>query len=140
MPRIPALVVAATLSATAAAAAPVFSPSSSTGWFAYSRVFIPPPSGPGPVKPDPAHPLISNDDFLDSATNPPVPRGARDSRILNPWAAAAVPRPNAEVLPGNPAYSLHATCRPVGVPTFLLMPMTIPMYIVQGPREVLLIL
>jgi len=140
MPRIPALVVAATLSATAAAAAPVFSPSSSTGWFAYSRVFIPPPSGPGPVKPDPAHPLISNDDFRDSGKQPTFPMGDPDSPILKPWAAAAVRRHNAEVLAGKPAYSLHATCRPVGVPTFLLMPMTIPMYIVQGPREVLLIL
>jgi hypothetical protein len=44
------------------------------------------------------------------------------------------------ILGGKPAYSLHAICRPVGVPNFLLMPMTIPMYIIQGKHDVVLIL
>jgi|SRR5215471_14128250 len=140
MSRIPVLVFAAALYATTAAAAPVFSPTSSTGWFAYSRVFIAPSKGPGPVAPDPAHPLISNDEFRDSGKQPSFPMGDPSSPILKAWAADVVRHHNADVLAGKPAYSLHATCRPVGVPTFLLMPMTIPMYIVQGPREVLLIL
>jgi hypothetical protein len=140
MSRLPALVLAAIVYATTAAAAPVFSTTPDTGWFAYSRVFIPPPSGPGPVRPDPAHPLVSNDEFRDSGKQPSFPMGDPDSPILMPWAADAVRQNNARILAGKPAYSLHATCRPVGVPTFLLMPMTIPMYIVQGSREVLLIL
>jgi hypothetical protein len=35
---------------------------------------------------------------------------------------------------------MHASCWPVGVTEFLLLPMTIPMYIVQGPKEVAMIL
>ncbi len=140
MSRLPVLVSAALLYATTAAAAPVLSPSASTGWFAYSRVFIPPPGGSGPVRSDPAHPLISNDEFRDSGKQPSFPMGDPASPILKPWVADAVRKNNERILAGKPAYSLHATCRPVGVPDFLLMPMTIPMYIVQGPKEVVLIL
>lgn len=140
MSRLPVLVSASVLYAATAAAAPVFSSSASTGWYAYSRVFIPPPSGPGPVRSDPAHPLISNDEFRDSGKQPSFPMGDPGSPILKPWAADAVHKNNERILAGKPAYSLHATCRPVGVPDFLLMPMTIPMYIIQGPMEVVLIL
>jgi len=140
MPRLAALAIAAILYATAAAAAPVFSPTSSTGWYAYSRLFIPPPSGPGPVRPDPAHPLVSNDEFRESGKQPTFPMGDPESAILQPWAADSIRKNNARILAGKPAYSMHATCRPTGVPMFHLIPMTIPMYIVQGRREVLLIL
>ena len=40
----------------------------------------------------------------------------------------------------TPDFSLHASCYPIGVPAFLLVPMTRPMYIVQGPKEVVMIL
>jgi hypothetical protein len=66
--------------------------------------------------------------------------GDPESPILQPWAADSIRKNNARILAGKPAYSMHATCRPTGVPMFHLIPMTIPMYIVQGPREVLLIL
>jgi hypothetical protein len=140
MTRFAALAIAAVFCATAAAAAPVFSPTSSTGWYAYSRLFIPPPSGPGPVRPEPAHPLVSNDEFRESGKQPTFPMGDPESPILQPWAADSIQKNNARILAGKPAYSMHATCRPTGVPMFHLIPMTIPMYIVQGPREVLLIL
>jgi hypothetical protein len=140
MSRLPALAFVAILYATAAAAAPVFSPTASTGWYAYSRLFIPPPRGPGPVRPDPGHPLVSNDEFRESGKQPTFPMGDPGSPILQPWAADSIRNTNARILAGKPAYSMHATCRPTGVPMFLLIPMTIPMYIVQGPREVLLIL
>jgi hypothetical protein len=140
MSRFTALLLAATLHAATVAAAPVFSPTASTGWYAYSRVFIPPPSGPGPVRQDAAHPLVSNDEFRESGKQPTFPMGDPASPILKPWAAESIRKTNARILAGKPAYSLHATCRPTGVPMFLLLPMTIPMYIVQGPREVVLIL
>jgi hypothetical protein len=38
---------------------PNFAPSSRTGWLAQDDEFIPPPSGPGPVKSDPPRPYIS---------------------------------------------------------------------------------
>jgi signal transduction histidine kinase len=42
---------------------PDFAPDPSVGWFAYSREFIPPASGAGPVRQDAAHPHVSNDEF-----------------------------------------------------------------------------
>ena len=41
------------------AAVPNFSPDDTTGWLAQDDEFIPPPSGPGPIMSDPAHPYIS---------------------------------------------------------------------------------
>jgi hypothetical protein len=41
------------------AAVPNFSPDSMTGWLAQDDEFIQPPSGPGPIVSDPAHPYIS---------------------------------------------------------------------------------
>lgn len=134
------LLIATALIGNPAVAAPNFSPTASTGWYAYARVFIPPASGPGPVLQDPAHPLVSNDEFRESGKQPTFPMGDSNSLILQPWAADALRSVDAKILAGKPVYSLHATCRPAGVPMFLLLPMTIPMYIVQGSREVLLIL
>jgi hypothetical protein len=56
-------------SAFGAETAPVpnFAPDSATGWLAQDDEFIPPPSGPGPVMSDPAHPYIS---FYKWRTNP----------------------------------------------------------------------
>jgi hypothetical protein len=45
----------------------------STGWFTYSRVFIAPASGAEPVRRDPAHPLISNDEYRESGKQPSFP-------------------------------------------------------------------
>jgi len=129
------------VSAMAAGASPPdFAPNPSAGWFAYSRVFIPPASGAGPVRQDPAHPLVSNDDFRLTGKQPTFPMGDPNSPILQPWAREAMRKYNERVLSGKPAYSLHASCYPIGVPAFLLLPMTRPMYFVQGPKEVVMIL
>ena len=42
---------------------PNFAPHANAGWFAFSRTFIPPASGPGPVRPHPAYPHVSNDEY-----------------------------------------------------------------------------
>ena len=129
------------ISATAGDVSPPdFTPNPSAGWFAYSRLFIPPASGAGPVRQDPAHPLVSNDDYRATGAQPTFPMGDPDSPILQPWAKDAIRKYNERVLSGKPAYSSHATCRPAGVPVFLLLPITRPMYIVQGPKEVVMIL
>jgi hypothetical protein len=44
-----ALCLAGTASFSALAEPPDFAPNPSASWFAYSREFIPPPSGAGPV-------------------------------------------------------------------------------------------
>ena len=124
----------------AGASPPVFTPNPSAGWFSYTREWIAPASGPGPVRQDPAHPHVSNDEYRITGRQPTFAVGDPDSAILQPWARDLVRKRNDLALSGKPAYSLHASCYPVGIPHFLLMPMTRPMYIVQGPKEVVMIL
>jgi hypothetical protein len=138
-----AVCLAGSLSVSAMAAGaspPVFTPNPSAGWFAYRREFIPPVSGAGPVLQDPAHPHVSNDEFRATGRQPTFPVGNPNSPILQPWARDAIRKYNEVVLSGTPVFSLHANCYPIGVLEFLLEPMTRPMYIVQGPKEVVMIL
>jgi len=122
------------------ASPPVFTPNSSAGWFAYSRVFIPPSSGPGPVRPDPAHRGVSNDEFRATGRQPALSVADPSNPILQPWARDKVRERNELVLSGQQVFSMHASCWPVGIPHFVLEPMTRPMFIVQGPKEVVMIL
>ncbi len=129
------------VSALAAGASPPnFASNPSAGWFAYTREFIPPASGAGPVRQDPAYPLVSNDEFRATGRQPTFPIGDSRNPILQPWAADAIKKRNALILSGTPVFSLHASCWPVGVTAFLLLPMTQPMYIIQGPKEVVMVL
>jgi hypothetical protein len=115
----------------AGAAPPDFAPDASIGWYAYNRIFIPPASGAGPVRQDPAHPYVSNDEFRVTGKQPTEQLADLDNPILQPWARDVV---------GKPVYTPHSRCWPVGVPGFLLRPMTQAMYFVQGPKEVVMIL
>jgi hypothetical protein len=138
-----AVYLAGSLSAPALAqgvSPPNFAPNPSAGWFAYTRQFIPPASGAGPVRPDRAHPGVSNDEFRATGRQPAIPVADPDNPILQPWARDKVRARNELVLSGKQVFSLHASCWPIGVPAFLLSPMTRPMYIVQGPKEVVMIL
>lgn len=134
------LVGSLSLATIAQAAPPDFAPSANIGWYAYNRQFIPPPSGPGPVQQDPTHPYVSNDEFRVSGKQPTDQLADLNSPILQPWAQQVVRRRNALVLAGKAAPPPHATCWPVGVPGFLLRPMTQAMYFIQGPNEVVMIL
>jgi hypothetical protein len=126
--------------ATARAAPPDFAPDASIGWYSYNRIFIPPPSGAGPVQQDPAHPYVSNDEFRVTGKQPTAQLADLSNPILQPWAREVVRKRNELVLAGKPANPPHASCWPVGVPGFLLRPMTQAMYFIQAPKEVLMIL
>jgi hypothetical protein len=126
--------------ATAQGAPPDFAPNPSVGWYAYNRLFIPPAEGAGPVQQDPAHPYVSNDEFRVTGKQPTAQLADLNNPILQPWARDVVRKRNELVLSGKPANPPHASCWPVGVPGFLLRPMTQAMYFVQGPKEVLMIL
>jgi hypothetical protein len=119
------------------AGAPNFSPNSSTGWLAPDDEFIPPPSGPGPIRSDPAHPYIS---FYKFPRNPnPTFRVADISNpILQPWAREELRKANARAQSGKVASIPKERCWPVGVPAFLLLPAT-PVYFVQTPTQVAMI-
>ena len=124
-------------SANGADAIPNFAPNADTGWQLTDDEFIPPPSGPGPVVSDPAHPYIS---FYRFPRNPnPTFRVADLSNpILQPWAREALRKANEKSLSGKYVAIPKERCWPVGVPAFLLLPAT-PVYFLQGEKEVKLI-
>jgi hypothetical protein len=119
---------------------PNLAPSASIGWYAYNRQFIAPASGPGPVQQDPEHPYVSNDEFRVSGKQPTDQLADVDNPILQPWAREVIRKRNELVRAGKAANPPHASCWPVGVPGFILRPMTEPMYFIQTPKEVVMIL
>jgi hypothetical protein len=137
-----AVCVAGSLSSSAVAQGipPNFAPSADIGWYAYNRQFIPPASGPGPVRQDPARPYVTNDEFRVTGRQPTEQLADLNTPILKPWAREVVRKRNELVLSGKPANPPQASCWPVGVPGFLLRPMTQAMYFVQTPKVVVMIL
>ena len=123
--------------ASAPAAPPDFAPNPSVGWVASSGEFQSPPSGPGPVKRDPAHPRVSNDDLRATGAQPTFAMGDANSPILQPWARDVIQKHNELILSGKPAFPAQASCWPAGVPHFLLYPVQ-PVYFVQTPKEVVM--
>jgi hypothetical protein len=120
--------------------APNFAANPSAAWFSYSRDFLAPASGAGPVRPLPGHPHVSNDEYRLTGKQATFAMGDPDSPILQPWAAEQMRKHNALLLSGTPVFSQHASCWPVGTTVFMLEPMTRPMFIVQGPKDVAMIL
>jgi hypothetical protein len=119
---------------------PDFASNPSTAWYSYSRDFIAPPTGAGPVLSDPAHPHVSNDEFRATGRPATIPVADLNNPILQPWARERLRQRNELVLAGKQVFSQHATCWPIGVTAFMLEPMTRPMYFLQAPKEVVLIL
>ena len=119
---------------------PNFAPSADIGWYAYNRQFIPPPSGPGPVLQDSTRPYVTNDEFRVTGRQPTQQLADLSAPILKPWAREVVRKRNELVLASKPVNPPHASCWPVGVPGFLLRPMTQAMYFVQTPKVVVMIL
>src|SRR6266699_1193524 len=119
---------------------PNFAPNADIGWYAYNRQFIPPVSGPGPVQQDAERPFVSNDEFRVTGRQPTDQLADLNNPILMPWARDVVRKRNELVLAGKLVVSPSASCWPKGVTGFLLSPMTQPMFFVQGPREVAMIL
>ena len=119
--------------AQGAAAVPDFS-SSEAAWIATSNDFIPPLEGPKPVSFDPAYPYVPN-----NARRQPTFRIAdlSNPNVL-PWAKAQMKTSNEAVLAGKIAFTPRSSCRPAGVPAFMLF-IVEPIFFVQSPREVLII-
>jgi len=116
---------------------PNFAPDPNTGWQAPEDEFIAPPSGPGPVLSDPAHPYLS---FYKYPRNEhPAYRVADLSNpILQPWTREALRKANERALSGTDVALPKERCWPVGVPGFDILPAT-PIYFLQMPQEVVMI-
>jgi hypothetical protein len=89
---------------------------------------------------DPAHPYVSNDEFRVTGRQPTQHLADLNNPILQPWARDVVRKRNELVLAGKLVASPTASCWPKGVTGFLLSPMTQPMFFIQGPTEVVMIL
>ncbi|HEX3485261.1 MAG TPA: hypothetical protein VHT51_09385, partial [Micropepsaceae bacterium] len=103
-----------------------------------SAGFIPPPSGAGPVGPDPAYPRVSNEEFRDTGRQPTVPIADLNSPILQPWAKEELRKRNELVLAGEGGFSRSANCWPAGVPGFALLSIQ-PIFFIPGPKEVIMV-
>ena len=120
--------------ARAAASVPDFS-STQFGWIAVDNEFVPPASGPGPVTFDPAHPYVGNN----KGGQPTYRVADLSNPILKPFAVEALRKANGIVLSGRDPFIARERCWPGGVPGFLLFPIQ-PLYFIQTPREVWMIL
>jgi hypothetical protein len=137
-----AVVLTASLSSSVLAQGtpPNFAPDAGIGWYAYNRLFLPPASGPGPVQQDPSRPYVSNDEFRVTGKQPTERVADLSTPILQPWAREVVRKRNELVLSGKYVPSPTASCWPKGVTAFLLSPMTQPMFFVQAPKDVVMVL
>ena len=100
--------------------------------------FLPPPSGPGPVISDKDHPYIDNAFALRTGKQPTFHVADLSNPILQPWAREELRKVNQRVLAGKALFTPKERCWPIGVPGWLLYPVT-PVYFLQLPKEVVLI-
>jgi len=109
--------------------------SATVGWAKVADDFEAPGSGPGPVTYEKRHPYVPNGGGRQATfriadlTNP----------ILKPWAVEKMREQNELAAAGKRAFEARASCRPGGVPGFLVMGRVNPLFFVQGKKEVLLI-
>jgi hypothetical protein len=87
--------------AKAQSAPPNFAPNRNVGWYAYNRIFIPPPSGAGPVQQDPSRPYVNNDEFRLTGRQPTQRFADLSNPILQPWAREVLRKRNELVLSGR---------------------------------------
>jgi hypothetical protein len=137
---------AALMQLAAAESVPNFGMDANVGWVAGVPMsdepigddFLPPPDGPGPVTSDPAHPYIDNTFATRTGKQPTFHVADLNSPILLPWAREELRKVNERVLKGEAVYTPKERCWPIGVPGWMLYPVT-PIYFLQTPKMVTLI-
>jgi len=133
-----ALVLAALTAGAAAQAAPDFS-SNNAGWLTFNVDFSIVPGGTSPLRNDPAHPRVSNQEAARTGKQPNYfMADLASATILKPWVVERMKKDNAEVLAGKVGFTPHSFCMPAGVPGFHLYGFQ-PLYFVQTPKEVIMI-
>jgi hypothetical protein len=116
---------------------PNFAPDGSTAWTSdrpKSDDFLPPPSGPGPVMSDKAHPYVPNGQGqptyrVADLTNP----------ILKPWVVEQMRKANEQVLAGKVPFIARERCWPAGVPALNIYNRGQPVHFIQAPDKVVII-
>jgi hypothetical protein len=125
-------------SAPSGQAPPNFAPDVNTSWFPDRPAgddFLPLLGrGPGPVMSDPAHPYVPN------GRGQPTYRVADLSNPnLMPWVVEALKKANDNVLAGGVPFSARERCWPGGVPQFDVFRRVAPFFIIQTPKEVVMV-
>lgn len=144
-----AILIALLIAMPAAAqqnAIPNFGMDSRVGWIAgvpgsnepIGDDFLLPPEGPGPVVSDKDHPYIDNTYAARTGRQPTFHVADLSNPILLPWTREELRKVNERVLKGEAVFTPKERCWPIGVPAFLLYPVT-PVYFLQTPDEVTLI-
>src|ERR1700704_1281433 len=150
MSRVSIGLTAALLCAGAALAAqgpsgqaiPNFAPDDSTSWYPDRPTgddYLPPPSGPGPVRADPAHPYVPNEEGRNTGVQPTYRIADLSNPILQPWAREQMKKANDEVLAGKVPFRARERCYPAGVPAFVVYTLAEQLYICQTPKQVTMI-
>ena len=85
--------------------------------------FQPPPSGPGPLRDDPAHPHHGHREGVNGLPDLEATPWVADltNPILKPWVAAALKKNAERGLAGDTVNPPFVSCRPMGVPGSLVL-------------------
>jgi hypothetical protein len=125
---------------------PNFAPDSITGWIAgvpdgvspVGQDFLQPPSGPGPVTFDRAHPYLDTLAARRAGAQPTLRVADLSNPILQPWVREELRKVNERALTAIVMFTPKERCWPIGVPGFLLYPV-FPIYFLQTPKQVVMI-
>ena len=105
---------------TAQPQVPVFS-HADFSWFPVRGEFLPPPSGPGPISYDKAHPrTVRTVNNIGDVQETTMHLADLSNPNLKRWVIDALKKANEERLAGVYMYASRASCRPPGVPMFLI--------------------
>jgi hypothetical protein len=113
--------------------------SGNAGWLTFNVDFSIVPGGTSPIRNDPAHPRVSNQEAAATGKQPNYfIADLSNNTILKPWVVERMKKDNAEVLAGKIAFTPHSSCTHAGVPGFHLYGFQ-PLYFVQTPKEIVMI-
>jgi hypothetical protein len=113
--------------------------SGNAGWLTFNVDFSIVPGATSPMRDDPGHPRVSNQEAARTGKQPTFfIADLSNNTLLKPWVVERMKKDNAEVLAGKIAFTPHSSCVPAGVPGFHLYGFQ-PLYFVQTPREVVMI-
>jgi len=122
-----------TCTVRAFAQVPDFS-SNNVGWIALNRDFAAVPGSPPPVANDRSHPYVENG----TGAQPTYRIADLDNPNVKPWAKERMKKANEEVLAGQIGYTARSSCKPAGVPGFMMFVIN-PVFFIQSPKEVMMI-
>jgi hypothetical protein len=125
------------MSAQQRASIPDFS-SNDAAWVYGNADYIAIPGEPSPTRNDPAHPIVTNNDFRARGAQPTFRIADLGNPNIKPWAKEIMKRENDKALAGGMPYSARSSCMPSGVPAFMLAAVE-PIHILQTPKQVTMI-